>query len=481
MELPKNIRHVHLVGICGTGMGSLAGLLVEAGFQVSGSDTAFYPPMGDQLKNLPIRLHEGFKAQNLKPKPDLVVIGNVASKNNEEAAAVLDQKLPYLSLPQALNHFFLQNKKALVVAGTHGKTTTSNLLAWVLTHAGLDPGFLIGGVGLNFGKSYHPGKGDYFVIEGDEYDTAFFDKRPKFVHYRPVGAILTSMEWDHVDIYPTFEKVLEAFSQFTQTIQPQGVLLAWEEIAVEAKAKMFRYGLGNADYCAKNIQQDENGTRFTLHYRGEHHPMQWPLTGLHNLENALGVIGVCHQLGIPWEKIAGGIATFQGVKRRQEILGEVNGVTVIDHFAHHPTAVRRTLQAIKARFPGRRLWAVFEPRSNTSRRNLHYKEYIQAFKPADRVILAGLYHPEKIPEDERLSPGRLADDMMRHGIDAYHIDKTPFIVEYILRGISHGDVVVFMSNGDFDNIHQKFLEKLPRSKILVDKNQVPLTKVRERH
>ena len=460
------MKHIHLIGICGTGMGSLAGLLVEAGYTVSGSDTAFYPPMGEQLKKLPITLCEGFKPNNLHPTPDLVVIGNVASKNNPEVEAVLAQGIPYVSLPQALNQFFLKNKKSLVVAGTHGKTTTSNLLAWVLTQADLNPGFLIGGVGLNFGKSYNVGQGDFFVIEGDEYDTAFFDKRPKFVHYQPFGAILTSIEWDHADIYPTFEKAIDAFRQFMGTLQKNSILLAWEESPVISQlttpppAKIFRYGLKRGDYCAEQIVENGQGTRFTLIHQNEKIPMQWNLTGTHNLENALAVAGLCHQLGVSWKKIQTGLATFKGVKRRQEIVGEKNGVTVIDDFAHHPTAVKRTLEAIRARYPDKRLWAVFEPRSNTSRRNIHAQQYAGAFDSADHVILAGLYHPEKIPEGERLDIPQLAENLKQKGIDAHPLTGTDAILEFILRGITARDAVLFMSNGDFDNIHRKLLERI---------------------
>jgi len=485
MEIwPTKIEHVHLIGIAGTGMGSLAGLLTEAGFTVTGSDNAFYPPMGGQLRNLKITLHEGYKPENLKKRPDLVVIGNVSTKDNPESKAVLDQKIPYCSLPQALNHFFLQNKKTLGVVGTHGKTTTANLLAWVLMSAGLDPGFFIGGIGINFGKSYHLGKGDYFVIEGDEYDTAFFDKRPKFVHFRPTGAIWTSVEWDHADIYPTFEKTKEAFEQFVKTLSNETKLLAWQESSVidslisKLRAPIFRYGLTAGDYVAKDVQEGPEGTKFDLMYRKELIPFTSPLNGKQNLENVLGVIGLTHQLGISWEEIRKGIATFRGVKRRQEVLGEVNSITVIDDFAHHPTAVRRTLEGIKSRFPGRRIWAIFEPRSNTSRRKTLYPEYLKAFENADRVVLAKVNRMEKIPVLERLDPEALANDLMHKSIEAHYIPETDFIIEFILRGISPWDVVVFMSNGDFNNIHQKFLERLPKRKILADKKQVRSIRVK---
>lgn len=478
------MKHIHLIGICGTGMGSLAGLFKEAGFRVSGSDTAFYSPMGDQLKNLEIKLYTGFDPKNLSDKPDIVIIGNVCRKDNAEVVEALKLKIKYYSLPQALQEFFLKNKKALVVAGTHGKTTTSSLLAWVLTSAGLDPGFLIGGVALNFGKSYHVGEKDYFVVEGDEYDSAFFDKGPKFAHYKPAGAILTSIEWDHVDIYPTFEKMIGAFEKFTATLSDKTPLLAWmdspkiTEITHVHHYPLFRYGLAHGNYTAQDIKTSPQGISFFLCFGDQRIPLFLTLSGKANLENAIAVAGLCHQIGLSWEQIAKGLKTFQGVKRRQEIKGVVKGITVIDDFAHHPTAIRRTIEGLKERFPGQRLVVAFEPRSNTSRRNAHYDEYLKAFKGADKVIIAPVYNAEKIPESERLNTEKLADDLMKRGIDAYAVDGTDFIIEFIIRGIGPNEVVAFFSNGDFDNIHEKLLEKLGRRKIFEDKKQVRSIKIR---
>ncbi|MDP2599839.1 MAG: UDP-N-acetylmuramate--L-alanine ligase [Deltaproteobacteria bacterium] len=478
------MKYIHLIGICGTGMGSLAGLFKEAGFKVSGSDTQFYPPMGDQIKALEIKLYTGFDPENLAEKPDIVIIGNVCRADNPEAVEALKLKIKYYSLPQALQEFFLKNKKAIVVAGTHGKTTTTCLLAWVLTSAGLDPGFLIGGVGLNLGKSFQLGKGDYFVVEGDEYDSAFFDKGPKFAHYKPAGAILTSLEWDHVDIYPTFEKMFGAFEKLTATLSEKTPLLAWmdspkiTELTHMRHYPLFRYGLSHGDYTAQNIKTEPAGTSFQLCCDDQRVPLFVPLSGRANLENTIAVAALCHRIGLSWEQIAEGLKTFQGIKRRQEIRGTVKGVTVIDDFAHHPTAIRRTIEALKERFPKQRLTAVFEPRSNTSRRNAHYDQYLKAFKGADKVILAPVYNPEKIPAAERLDTAKLADDLMKRGIDAYAVDGTDFIIEFILRGIGPNEVVAFFSNGDFDNIHEKLLDKLSRRKIFEDKKQVRSIKIR---
>ena len=478
------MKHIHLIGICGTGMGSLAGLFKEAGFKVTGSDTQFYPPMGDQLKAMGLALYTGFDPKNWAEKPDIVIIGNVCRKDNPEVVKALELGIKYYSLPQALQEFFLKNKKTLVVAGTHGKTTTTSILAWVLTSAGLDPGFLVGGVALNFGKSHHVGKGEYFVIEGDEYDSAFFDKGPKFAHYKPAGAILTSMEWDHVDIYPTFEKMFGAFEKFAETLSDKSPLLAWmdspkiTELTHMRRYPLFRYGLSHGDYIAQDIKAEPAGTSFQFCCDDQRIPLFIPLSGKANLENTLAVAALCHQIGLSWEQIAQGLKTFQGVKRRQEIKGVAKGITVIDDFAHHPTAIRRTIEALKERFPKQRLIAVFEPRSNTSRRNTHYDQYLDAFKGAGKVILAPVYNPEKIPASERLDTAKLADDLMKRGIDAYAIEGTDFIIEFILRGIGPNEVVAFFSNGDFDNIHEKFLNRLGRRKIFEDKKQVRSIKMR---
>ncbi|OGQ06322.1 MAG: hypothetical protein A2W61_07215 [Deltaproteobacteria bacterium RIFCSPLOWO2_01_44_7] len=478
------MRRIHLIGICGTGMGSLAGLLVDAGYQVSGSDTAFYSPMGDQLKGLNIPLKTGFDPKNLEPKPDLVIIGNVCTKENPEVKETLAQNIATMSLPQALQEFFLKNKKTLVVAGTHGKTTTSTLLAWILTNAGLDPGFMIGGVGLNLGKSYQLGKGEYFVVEGDEYDSAFFDKGPKFAHYKPFGAILTSIEWDHVDIYPTFDKMVTAFEKFLATLSGKSTLLAWAdspkitELTHVHQYPLFRYGFRHGDYTAQDISHSPDGTSFLLCQGDQRIPLFSTMTGLANLENTLAVVGLCHQLGLSWEQIREGLKTFKGIKRRQEIKGVVKGVSVIDDFAHHPTAVKRTIEALKEKFLGQRLTVVFEPRSNTSRRKAHYEEYLRAFDGANRVIIASLFKPEKIPQEERLDTAKLADDLMKRGVEAFAIDGTDFIVEFLVRGIGPSEVVACLSNGDFDNIHQKLLDKLEKRKIYPDRKQVRSIKVK---
>ncbi len=480
------MKHIHFIGICGSGMGSLAGLCKEAGFTVTGPDTACYPPMSDQLQSLGISVQIGYDAKNLLPKPDLVVIGNVVRKDNPEAVAVMAVGIPYKSLPQALTTLFLEEKKTLMVTGTHGKTTTSHLLAWVLETAGSDPGFLIGGVGNNAGKSYQKGSGPFFVVEGDEYDTAFFDKGPKFLHYKPAGLILTSVEWDHVDIYPNFENLKGAFRKLIVSLPPACVLVACEdspvvgELVADAPCRVIRYGLTKGDCYASDIFESPEGSRFKLHDHGKIHEFRFALTGRQNIENAVGVWCLARAMGITEEKIAEAFLTFKGVKKRQEFIGEVKEVVVLSDFAHHPTAIRRTLEGVKAKYPGRRLWAIFEPRSNTSRRNHHYNDLLEAFGPADRIIIADVYQAEKIPAAERLNVAKLADELMcKKGKDAYNIAGSDFILEYIVRGICAKDVVLFMSNGDFDNLPYTLLQKLERRKIYSDRKQVRPIKVRE--
>lgn len=477
-------KHVHLIGICGTGMGSLAGLFLEAGYQVSGSDTAFYPPMGEQLRALSIELKTGFSQANLDSKPDLVIVGNVCTKENEEVQAAIRLKIPYFSLPAALQEFFLKEKKTLVVSGTHGKTTTATLLAWVLENAGLKPGFFVGGVGLNLKKSYQLGEGDYFVVEGDEYDSAFFDKTPKFRHFQPLGAILTSLEWDHVDIYPTFDDLLKAFRYFFENLGSDSTLLAIngnESINRFSESPSFnlkRYGLLAGNYRLTNVTHSPEGQKATLHFGKETVAIETPLSGKANLENCLAVIGLCHQLGFDWKTIQSGLSSFGGVKRRQEIKGIVKEVTVIDDFAHHPTAVSRTIAALKEKFPGQKLIVVFEPRSNTSRRNTHYNEYLRAFDKADRALLAYPKPHPKIPQSEMLQVETLADAMMSRGVDAYAINGSENILEFILRSIGPNEVVAFFSNGDFDNLPNQLLEKLKRRKITADRKGTRAIKVK---
>ncbi|MEW6218339.1 MAG: UDP-N-acetylmuramate:L-alanyl-gamma-D-glutamyl-meso-diaminopimelate ligase [Thermodesulfobacteriota bacterium] len=467
-RVPDGIRHIHVMGICGTGMAALAGLLQEAGFVVTGSDTATYPPMSLFLAEKGIPVAEGYRAANLDPRPDLVVVGNVIRATNPEAQALAALAVPYLSMPQALGHFFLAGARSLVVAGTHGKTTTSSLLASVLHHAGLTPGFLIGGLVQGFGANHALGGGQYFVVEGDEYDTAFFDKGPKFLHYRPGIAILTSIEFDHADIYADLAAVEAAFRRLVGILPADGGLVAWGDdpkvraVAAGALCPVELYGEGPAnDWRLAAVEPQGTGSRFAVEHRGQAYgTFVLPMPGRHNAANALAVIAVLHRLGLAPEAIAAGLASFAGVRRRQEVRGTEAGVTVIDDFAHHPTAVRVTLAGLRQAYPGRRLVVVFEPRTNTSRRNIFQAEYAAAFGDADRVLLREPLPMDGLPASERFSSARLAADLAAAGQQAASFADTGAILADLGTTLRPGDLVAILSNGGFDNIHQRLLAQL---------------------
>jgi UDP-N-acetylmuramate: L-alanyl-gamma-D-glutamyl-meso-diaminopimelate ligase len=462
-------RHVHLIAICGVAMSALAGMLQARGFRVTGSDRNVYPPMSTQLAALGIELRQGFSPAHLDDKPDLIVVGNAVSRSNPEVEAMLARGIPFVSMPQALAEFFLEDRHPIVVVGTHGKTTTASLLAWVLEAAGLDPSYMIGGIPHNFGANYRLGSGRLFVLEGDEYDTAFFDKGPKFLHYRPQSAILTSVEFDHGDIYRDLNHVKEAFRHFVHIMPADGYLAAGLEfphvrdLLLTAPCPWEGYGFAaDASWQAVDEVWGETHSQFRVLHQGiSLGSIRWSLTGRHNLQNALGVIAVATHLKVPFERLQEGFESFHGVKRRQEIRGVVRDIIVIDDFAHHPTAVRETLAALRTRYANRRLWAIFEPRSATSRRATFQEEYVDAFGPADRVLIAGLYNPDFIPAPERLSPLRLAQDLVeRRGMDARYIAEVDAIVADVAAEAQSGDVVVIMSNGGFGGIHEKLLRAL---------------------
>ncbi|MBI3611023.1 MAG: UDP-N-acetylmuramate:L-alanyl-gamma-D-glutamyl-meso-diaminopimelate ligase [Nitrospirae bacterium] len=461
-------RHIHLIAICGTGMAALAGMLKAAGYRVTGSDANVYPPMSTMLERQGISYRVGFRPENIEPDTDLVVIGNAVSKTNPEVLAVLERGLPYRSFPQALAEFFLDGRVPIVVAGTHGKTTTAALAAWVLDCAGLSPGFLIGGWVKNFDANSRPGTGRYFVVEGDEYDTAFFDKGPKFLHYRPHAAILTSIEFDHGDIYNSLDEIKAAFRTFVRLIPSDGMLLAAEgdpnvqEVIREASCDTSTYGLNSSGrWHAEEIRFDTKGVSFrVMKDRTDLGRFRSPLVGKHNLNNAVAVIGLAFSLGLSADAIQKGIESFHGVKRRQEVAGEVNGIIVMDDFAHHPTAIRETLAGLRLQYPGRRIWAIFEPRSATSRRNVFQREFPSSFEPADRIVIAGLFAPEKIPAEQRLDPKRVAEDLRVLGKEAAFIPTADEIVRTVSPQLKSGDLVCVMSSGGFDGIHGKLLKAL---------------------
>lgn len=471
MVPPQNslpVQRIHLIGVCGTGMGSLAGLLAEAGADVRGSDEAVYPPMSTMLRDKGIRVLEGYKASHLDDRPDLVIVGNIATRQNPEALAAVERGIPYLSMPQALGRLFLEGRHSIVVAGTHGKTTSSAVMAFVLSAAGRDPSFLVGGVLIDFGRSYTLGRGEDFVLEGDEYETSYFDKGPKFLHYRPRSVILTSVEYDHAEMYPDLASVKQAFRKLLELIPPDGLLVYCaddanvREVLPSARCRTVPYGCGRGDGWRGHVRSSgPEGMEFEVSLDGVLFGVfQSTLTGLHNLRNILGVIGVAHARGLSATAIAQGLAAFSGVKRRQEVRGVAAGVVVIDDFAHHPTAVRATLQATRDRYPGRRLWAVFEPRTNTTRRSVFQEEYARSFDDADRIVLAAVDHPERAPEGERFSVERLLADLKGRRKEADYIPTVDGIVAQVAREAQSGDVVLVMSNGAFGGLHQKLLAAL---------------------
>ena len=459
---------VHLVAICGTGMGALAGLLKEAGHDVKGSDRAFYSPMAERLQVWGIPTQQGFDPGHLDPDTDLVIVGNVCRKDNPEAQAALQMGLKVMSFPQALAEFFIGDKTSVVVAGTHGKTTTAALLSYVLVEAGLDPSFLVGGIPQNFGKSFHLGQGRVFVVEGDEYDAAFFDKRPKFVHYRPKIVVLTAVEFDHADIYPDMEAYRAAFKTLLSLLPADGLLIACADdpeaaaLARTAPCRVVFYGLGpGAAWGADGIEAGEDATRFSFMRDGRRvGAVTLPLAGRHNVANTLAVLAAAEAVGVDARKAAASLASFTGIARRMQVRGVVGGVTVIDDFAHHPTKVRETVRAARARYPRSHLVAVFEPRTATSRRKVFQEAYSASFAAADEVILVPPFDAEKIPEAERFDSAALVAALQRNGQKAALRGNVDEVVAELAGRLGKNSVVLIMSNGAFDNIHEKLLSAL---------------------
>jgi UDP-N-acetylmuramate: L-alanyl-gamma-D-glutamyl-meso-diaminopimelate ligase len=467
-----NNKVIHFSGICGTAMASLAVLLKLRGHRVQGSDENVYPPMSDFLAQNKIDVQNGFAADNLTPVPDLVVIGNSLSRGNPEVEVVLERKLPYVSMAELLKEYFIRGKTSLVVTGTHGKTTTSSLLAWVFEFAGKKPGFMIGGIVENFGSSCHDGKGDVFITEGDEYDTAFFDKRSKFFHYLPDQLILNNLEFDHADIFDSLEDIKKSFRLMLRLIPQNGLIVAngdddsVQDVLKYAYSTVIKFGLGAVcDVRALEIEASESGTKFVVHNKAQkNYPnsqkFALKLSGTYNVLNALGVIVLARYNGIADKEIQAAFDSFKSVRRRQELRGKVNGITVYDDFAHHPTAIRETIAAIRQKHQGRRLIAVFEPRSNTSVRKIHQQALIDSFKEADEVILTTLYRQEKIPVEDRLEIKQVLKSLIKKKISALEFPEVKEIIEHLKTNCRSGDVVLIMSNGKFDNIHQRLLESL---------------------
>ena len=468
-------KHIHLIGICGTAMASLAGMLKQRGHRVTGSDAAAYPPMSDFLHDLGIPVAQPFDPKNLEPKPGLVVVGNAISRGNPELEHILDQRIPFCSLPQLLHEEFLRGKEVLVIAGTHGKTTTTSMLAWIFHHAGLDPSFLIGGIAENFGSSFHLGQGKHFILEGDEYDTAFFDKGPKFLHYFPDSVILTSVEFDHADIYKDLDAVETAFKRLVNLVPRRGRIVAFDGAVGESTespslerclAKAFcpveRYGTGpGANWRVTNLSLDPGGTSWTVVHNGQSWAdLKFPLAGEYNVWNATAAAALASSCGVSKEAIADALETVKSVKRRLEVKAQVNGITIIDDFAHHPTAIAGTLKALRARYAGARLWAILEPRSNTLRRRVLQSDLARSLAGADEVIVANVFRSDAVPENERLELPALAAEIQQNGRPVRLLADADAIVQTIAPELRGGDVVAILSNGGFGGIYEKLPARL---------------------
>jgi UDP-N-acetylmuramate: L-alanyl-gamma-D-glutamyl-meso-diaminopimelate ligase len=505
----KDKKHIHLIGICGTAMASLAGMLKQRGFHVTGSDAAAYPPMSDFLGELGIRVAQPFDSRNVDPedgdlRPDLVVVGNAISRGNVELEQVLDQRIPFCSLPQLLHEEFLRGKEVLVVAGTHGKTTTTSMLAWIFHTAGLQPSFLIGGIAENFGSSFQLGQGKYFIIEGDEYDTAFFDKGPKFLHYFPDAAILTSVEFDHADIYKDIEAVETAFKRLVNLIPRRGRIIAFDGLSSESNelsvqellaegqarsaafansierciSKAFcaveRYGAGGrSNWRIANLRLEPGCTAWSVFHNGRlWADFEFALAGEYNVWNATAAAALAASRGISKDEIAAAFKTFKSVKRRLEIKAVMNGITIIDDFAHHPTAIAGTLKALRARYTGQRLWVILEPRSNTLRRRVLQDDLARSLALADEVVVAEVFRSDAIPENERLELPELAGAVERHGRHVRLLANADAIVQAIAPELRSGDVIAILSNGGFGGIYEKLPARLHAAREVTNENKL---------
>ncbi|MGC9965515.1 MAG: Mur ligase family protein [Syntrophobacteraceae bacterium] len=465
-------KKIYMVGIGGIAMGTLATMLKQSGFEVAGSDQNLYPPMSTHLRTQGIALFEGFSMENpQKFDPDLFIIGNVVRRENPEAQFILSQDRPCLSMPQAVSRLFLNGRRSIVVAGTHGKSTTASLLGWVLEQGGKDPGAFIGAFLKDWDRSYRLGKGEFMVLEGDEYDTAFFDKGPKFLHYQPYVGIVTGIEFDHADIFADLESILQAFRNFVRLIPERGYLIINADnpdctaLAPECKGQVITYGRSHrADWHIKRVDFHSGEVSFQLRIPGtfREETFRSRLAGKHNVWNLTAAIAAASIAGMTLESIREAVEAFNGVKRRQEVVGEFAGVLVMDDFAHHPTSVHETLQGLKLFYPERRLIAAFEPRSNSSRRNVFQDVYPTAFSAADLICIKQPPAMESIPEHQRLDARRLVDDIRKTEKDAHFFQTTDELLGFLLQSARPGDLIVCMSNGSFDGLTEKLAAELPK-------------------
>ena len=469
MSSPK---HVHVIGIGGSAMAPLAGMLREHGYRVTGSDSGVYPPASTLLEKLGISFFHTFDAAHLEPAPDLAVIANIIARGNPELEEVLDRKIPYRSMPEILEEVFLPGRHSIVVSGTHGKTTTTAMLAWIFHSAGKRPNFLVGGVAENFGKSYGLGGGEEFILEGDEYETAFWDRGPKFFHYHPDDLIITSLEYDHADIYRDFETYELAFRRLVNLVPRRGRVVIWGDTeqsgpalrraAEKAFCPVGTYGFSSGnDWVASELTVEGSGMRFRVTHKGKPFgEFVLAASGRHNVLNAMAAMVVAHGRGIEASDLAKALATFQSVKRRMDVKGEIGGVLVVDDFAHHPTAVTATIEAARARWPGRRMWAILEPRSNSMRRRVFQESLPRALALADRVVLGGVFRAQQLGDENRLDPESVAESLRALGKDAQVLAGSDAISEHLVREAKPGDLLLIMSNGSFDGLCEKLLKKL---------------------
>ena len=457
-------QRFHMVRIGGTAMVPLAALLTEAGHRVTGSDLDLYPPMSTLLESLQIPVAHGFSADHVPPDADAVIVGNAATRDNPEAAEAARREIPVLSLPQAIRRYLLPGKTSVVITGTHGKTTTSALTAWLLLDAGREPGFLVGGEMRNLGHGYRHGAGRHFVLEGDEYNAAFFDRGPKFLHYEPKHLFVGNIEYDHADLYPDLASIFDAFRRVAALVPPDGVVVANRDDprvldvteGIAARRVLVSLEDRAADFAAADIVFGPDATEFTLVEGGTPTArLRSPLSGAHNVRNALGAIALARGLGLSAGEIARALPRFAGVRRRLEVKGEVGGILVVDDFAHHPTAVAGTLQAARTRWPGRRIWALFEPRSNTAGRKMFEVDYAKAFAEADALVVAPVFHFARLAPEARIDRAALVDAFARDGKPAFAPESIDEIPAYLRRETRRGDVLVLMSSGAFGGLPEK--------------------------
>ena len=472
------MKTIYMVGICGTGMGNLAMMLKSKGYNIVGSDSNVYPPMSTVLENAGVKILQGYKEENITELPDFAIIGNVVRKDNPEAQLLINKGVQYYSMPQALSEFFFKDKETVVITGTHGKTTTSFMAAWLLEVAGKKPGFFIGGVPKNFDVMGRPAGGDNFVIEGDEYDTAFFDKASKFFHYKPTYLIINCIEFDHADIFPDLKSIKDAFAKLITMMPSDGVIVYnaqdknIRDIIFLAKCKTVSFsadGKTSADYQANNINvihasvnNDQPKLSFDVTSNKEKINFCLSVPGLHNVLNAVAVIALADQMKLNTQTTKEALDSFKGVKRRQEVYGISGGRIIIDDFAHHPTAMSYTIDAIKEWYYPKKIWCLFEARSATSRTNILQNEVIDALSKAERIILPPVHQPERVEESKRFNPEYVCKVLRNRGVDAHNLGSVDEIVEYLVKNTSSGDVILIMSNGGFGGIYQKLMNALDK-------------------